>query len=273
MRAYGLPCVSAATYLFTHLNLMWWGFSPPPTSLLSLSSQNFACCLHNFILYIRTSCLIAGLSSLNKPAIKQLVRKTCSHFCCCCCGPLPAEAFFFFFKGRGEEKGDLTTKCEMRFKPMQLWLHEPAANRLKAPWQSSELWAHSFLFSPNPIWLWTFYLFFFLRPSTNGSPPNPHLGSSCLLIQAPSLRVANVTVQLWNMAVPLACVAVSHAGTWPIVALQCWQLQIKRKKRKGNIFPLLPAEKKKNLLFVLHALSFFMQFMQELVLNIHIFIL
>lgn len=151
----------------------------------------------------------------------------------------------FFFKGRGEEKGDLTTKCEMGFKPMQLWLHEPAANRLKAPWQSSELCAHSFLFCPNPIWLWTFYFFIFLRPSTNGSPPNSHLRFSCLLIQAPSLRVANVTVQLWNMAVPMACVAVSHAGTWPIMALQCWQLQIKRKKRKGNIFPLLPAEKKK----------------------------
>lgn len=228
MRAYGLPCVSAATCLFTHLNLMWHRF----------------CLFHREILHAAFT-TICGLFNEDKPAIKQLVRKTCSHFCCCCCGPLPAEAFFFF-KGRGEEKGDLTTKCEMGFKPMQLWLHEPAANRLKAPWQSSELWAHSFLFCPNPIWLWTFYFFIFLRLSTNGSPPNSHLGFSCLLIQAPSLRVANVTVQLWNMAVPMACVAVSHAGTWPIVALQCWQLQIKRKKRKGNIFPLLPAEKKKS---------------------------
>lgn len=227
------------------------------------------CCLfHREILHAAFTTLY-GLFNEDKPAIKSLVRKTCSHFCCCCCGPLPAEDFFL--KGEGRKRGieqsvkwDLNP-CNCGYMSRQLigWRHRDRV-------QSCE---HTAFCSVQIQFDCELFIFFiFLRPSTNGSPLNSHLGFSSLLIQAPSLRVANVTVQLWNMAVPMACVAVSHAGTWPIVALQCWQLQIKRKKRKGNVFPLLPAEKK-NHLYVLHALIFLMQFMQELVLNIHIFIL
>lgn len=56
-----------------------------------------------------------------------------------------------FFRGhwmqrRGRQR-DVTTRCEIGFKPMLLWLHGLWANGLKAPWQSLVCFraaAHSF---------------------------------------------------------------------------------------------------------------------------------
>lgn len=209
------------------------GFFFPPTSLLSLSSQNFACCLHNFIRFVQwrqTDNQVTCPENLLTLLLLLL---------------WPTACWGFFLKGEGRKRGiwqqsvkwDLNP-CNCGYMSRQLigWRHRDRV-------QSCE---HTAFCSVQIQFDCELFIFFiFLRPSTNGSPPNSHLGFSCLLIQAPSLQVANVTVQLWNMAVPMACVAVSHAGTWPIVALQCWQQQIKRKKSKRKYFPLASGREKK----------------------------
>lgn len=78
-----------------------------------------------------------------------------------------------FFRGRWMQRRgwqrDVTTQCEMGFKPMLLWLHGLRANGLKAPWQLSVFQSSStqLLFSPNPIL--PFYCF--SRATCNVSPP------------------------------------------------------------------------------------------------------
>lgn len=141
--------------------------------------------------------------------------KTCSHFCCTVFWKFKLlMCFMRTFRGRWTQRRysqkDVTTQCEMGFKPMWLFLHGLWGNGLKAPWQSSVCFrAAAYSFCSVQI---QFYCFRFLHASCNISPP---LGFFPLLIPAPYSRVQTDWVQPFTlMAVPMARMAVNHVGIW-----------------------------------------------------------